>query len=45
MESADLTVDILSGRMVEVIEEVGDACIVYVAADNNKLFLVVHLRA
>ena len=39
-----LTVDILSGRMVEVTEEVGDAPIVDVATDYDKLLLVVHLH-
>ena len=31
--------------MIEVIEEVGDAPIVDVATDDDKLFLVVHLKA
>ena len=39
-----LTVDILPGRMVEVTEEVGDAPIVDVATDHDKLLLVVHLH-
>ena len=40
---ADLTVHVLPGRVIEVAEEVHDACIVDVAADDNKLLLVVHL--
>ena len=39
-----LTVDILPGRMIEVTEEVGDAPIVDVATDHDKLLLVVHLH-
>ena len=31
--------------MIEVIEEVCDACIVDVATDDDKLLLVVHLKA
>ena len=31
--------------MIEVIEEVGDASIVDIATDNDKLLLVVHLKA
>ena len=41
--ATDLTVNILPGRMIEVIEEVGDARIVDVAADDDELLLVVHL--
>ena len=39
-----LTVDVLPGRMVEVTEKVGDAPIVDVATDHDKLLLVVHLH-